>query len=387
MKKSKILFAGILSVLAFSAYSNVSAYSTVTTELPNEVTRKLGIHFISEEDGKSQIYRNTSLNDNEYLLYCSDYNNTALGNEDVLTKSERMDYGMTYLLKNTYPTKKIITGVTGASSNPTFRVQCASSAEEMINIFITQNAMWSYQNSISYVTNYPLHHTPNGDTDYMCNVWTYDGVTYREVNPDHGEQPNSEFSKLLWRTYVTKIVNEAKAVKDPADATLTVSTDNTWTQENNTYKSNLITVSSSNDEAVLNNYSLSLANAPTGTKVYTEAGNEITSSLSNIPAGTKVYITVPTSEVKNGSSNFSLNATANIKYDAAYQYVDKVNNHQPSVLVGPETKDIAGTLNLTITPDTGSMVSKSIYFIGFIILLSGAGLIYANVKPREQEAE
>ena len=36
-------------------------------------------------------------------------------------------------------------------------------------------------------------------------------------------------------------------------------------------------------------------------------------------------------------------------------------------------------------PDTGVTAAQTIYFIGLIILLSGVGIIYANVKPAENK--
>ena len=95
---------------------------------------------------------------------------------------------------------------------------------------------------------------------------------------------------------------------------------------------------------------------------------------------------------KTKEYNFKINATGNIIYDAAYQYVDNSNQCngvacQPSVLVGPTTKNIAGALDFKIVPDTASSLSKTIYYIGFIILLSGVGIIYANIRPKKQESE
>ena len=60
---------------------------------------------------------------------------------------------------------------------------------------------------------------------------------------------------------------------------------------------------------------------------------------------------------------------------------------QSSVLVGPETKNVLGALDFKIVPDTASSLSKTIYYIGFIILLSGVGIIYANIRPKKQESE
>ena len=381
--KKRYLFI-ILFLAVFLFVNNVEAKEkTVTDSLPDSVDRKTQFRFNGGSGERGSIDYDTT-DDNEYLLYSTDVNNAVAMNGDVLTKDAKIDYGLVHILKNSYPTKEIVTGVVGYSTTetPTFNAVCNAVGNKMVNIYITQNAIWNYQQSINKV--YTESMTFSDNDSNLCRMYEYDGKKYADVPFDEYTNYNKDFATLLWDNYVTKLVAEARNVKDPAEATLTLAMENKWTEEDNVYKSSLITVSSSNSEAVVNNYQLSLQNAPTGTKVYTESGNEITASLSNIAAGTKVYITVPTSEVKNGSANFTLNAKANIKYDAAYKYVDKVNNHQPSVLVGPETKDIAGSINLTITPDTASMISKSIYFIGFIILLSGAGILYANLKTKEQ---
>ena len=36
-------------------------------------------------------------------------------------------------------------------------------------------------------------------------------------------------------------------------------------------------------------------------------------------------------------------------------------------------------------PDTGMSTAQTVYFVGLIILLSGVGIIYANVKPEESK--
>ena len=388
--KNKVLFTGVLATALFSLTTTVNAQTsavlptTVTSKLPDTVVRGEKIYSANggmSTEGNMSVPFYVESSDGKYYLYCADRANTAAA-QDTLTKAERMDYGLVYILKNTYPTKS----VTPRDLNYKIKVFDSSASTvtdmndedyEFLEIWIAQSAIWGYQKTLdtSKLDNSVFSFFKLGTTTTTHEFYT-DGAATVGLN-----------SREIWNKYVSSLISGAQAVKDPAEATLTLAMENKWTEEDNVYKSSLITVSSSNSEAVVNNYQLSLQNAPTGTKVYTESGNEITASLSNIAAGTKVYITVPTSEVKNGSANFTLNAKANIKYDAAYKYVDKVNNHQPSVLVGPETKDIAGSINLTITPDTASMISKSIYFIGFIILLSGAGIIYANVKPREQEAE
>ena len=80
---------------------------------------------------------------------------------------------------------------------------------------------------------------------------------------------------------------------------------------------------------------------------------------------------------------FSVKANSTITYNAPYLYVDKVGGHQPSILVGPESKDLSASIEMTLAPDTALSVSNSIYFLGFLILISGVFVIYANVKTKE----
>ena len=116
-------------------------------------------------------------------------------------------------------------------------------------------------------------------------------------------------------------------------------------------------------------------------------------NLNNIDGNTKIYVVVDRSKIDSKKEYvFKLNAKAVAGYDAAYQYVDNIkqcNNEacQPSVLVGPEVREMSNSVELKITPDTASSISNTIYYIGFIILLSGVGIIYANIRPRKQESE
>ena len=51
-------------------------------------------------------------------------------------------------------------------------------------------------------------------------------------------------------------------------------------------------------------------------------------------------------------------------------------------------KDVGSEFTIDYTPDipdTGISAAQTVYFIGLIVLLSGVGIIYANVKPTEQK--
>ena len=386
MKKvNKILLTSLMAVPMFSV-STVSAAQTVTEQLPDTVTRKVDYSFVKAADETgSTIYRALST-DGKYVLYCSDRTNENVAN-DVLTKNEKVPYGYAYILKNSYPTKKLISNVNASEFGGT-HTDCATVGDEMLNIYITQSALWGYKGTISNenridkdlkFTNYDP--TSGAAVDHYCAQYEYNGTTYNT----YGGAASTTYvlSNLLWDTYINNLITGAKNVQDPANTSLTLSAVSNWTEEGDVYKSDLILASLSNEEASAATYKLKLSDAPNGTKMYTESGSEISESGVDVSFGTRFYITVPKKEVASGKANFSVNATSDVTYDQAYQYVDKTSNHQPSVLVGPEQKQILGSLSLTIVPDTASMISKSIYFIGFIILLSGAGIIYANVRPKK----
>ena len=367
--------------------ANVNAATTYAETLPDTVTRnatssnyKIVQPGFNITDGKTDKIVEFLSDDSKYLLYCSDRNNPNIDNAVTLTKGNPMDYKIAYVLTHGYNKQYLMEDgfsevLEQGSSSGTETAQARG--KDMVNLWITQAAIWNLQNSF---TSTELNNEP---IRYTINSYGYYRLTSGSGNLS---------SAKLWQ-YVEALVDGANNSKDPSTATLSVTGDTNWTKSDNISKSGLITVASSNDLAKLATYSISLENAPEGTKIYTEDGTDITDNSSDIAANKKIYITIDNSKIdKTKEYNFKINATGNIIYDAAYQYVDNSNQCngvacQPSVLVGPTTKNIAGALDFKIVPDTASSLSKTIYYIGFIILLSGVGIIYANIRPKKQESE
>lgn len=379
MKKSKFFMMLLAALCTFGIVVDVNALQTTDTTLPETVNRVTGATFQHDQnypngDSTSRIIRSVGKvgEEEKYILYCSDFTNHNISNA-TLTKDTKMDYGIAYILMNSYPTKTLISGATATESAPQLGANCAN-ANEMANIWITQSAIWGYQGVLSsdkLISN-ALKYDPTGQVNGFCDTWSYNNTTLT--------------GSTLWNGYVSGLISSAKAVKDPAESTLSVTGGDGWTKTDDGYKSSLISIAPSNSEAKFSAYTLTLEGAPDGVKVYTEAGEDITSKLDNITAGTKVYVFVPSEQAKKGPK-FTLKASTTITYNAAYKYVDKTTNYQPSVLVGPETKNINGAISLNVIPDTASSISNSIYFVGVLILLCGAGIIYANVKPKKQTNE
>ena len=388
MKKNKLVVLAVAFVLAVGLKSvNVNAATTYAETLPETVTRNaMSSNYrimqpgFNITDGKTNAIIEFLSNDSNYLLYCSDRNNPNIDNAVTLTKGNQMDYKIAYVLTHGYNKQYLMEDgfsevLEQGSSSGTETAQARG--KDMVNLWITQAAIWNLQNSF---TSTELNNEPIR--------YTLSDIGYYRLTSGSGNLSSAK----LWQ-YVEALVDGANNSKDPSTATLSVTGDTNWTKSDNISKSGLITVASSNDLAKLATYSISLENAPEGTKIYTEDGTDITDNSSDIAANKKIYITIDNSKIdKTKEYNFKINATGNIIYDAAYQYVDNSNQCngvacQPSVLVGPTTKNIAGALDFKIVPDTASSLSKTIYYIGFIILLSGAGIIYANIRPKKQESE
>ena len=388
MKKNKLVVLAVAFVLVVGLKSvNVNAATTYAETLPETVTRNaMSSNYrimqpgFNITDGKTNAIIEFLSNDSNYLLYCSDRNNPNIDNAVTLTKGNQMDYKIAYVLTHGYNKQYLMEDgfsevLEQGSSSGTETAQARG--KDMVNLWITQAAIWNLQNSISSteLNNDPIR-------------YTLSDIGYYRLTSGSGNLSSAK----LWQ-YVEALVDGANNSKDPSTATLSVTGDTNWTKSDNISKSGLITVASSNDLAKLATYSISLENAPEGTKIYTEDGTDITDNSSDIAANKKIYITIDNSKIdKTKEYNFKINATGNIIYDAAYQYVDNSNQCngvacQPSVLVGPTTKNIAGALDFKIVPDTASSLSKTIYYIGFIILLSGVGIIYANIRPKKQESE
>ena len=375
-------FAVLLGTLFTAKCDVVSAATTIASNgLPDTITRgEVKYDFskgVTNVTGKTNYPFYAEDSTGTYQLYCSDRNNGNFTGAYTLTKDKRLDYGFTHILvkqdsiytNDTY-TRKFQNNQTPVAADSSFN----AISKTMVNTWITQMAIWGYQGSIS------SNELNNGLLAYKA--FSGDRTLEYELFSDAAFTSGLS-AKALWDTYVVSEINGAKELnaKSPYDATMSINVDGDWTKIDGTdnVKSGLISTSISSGNT--GTYSLTFDNAPEGTKVYTEDGKEVT-DLKSIPVSSKIYLVVPKSDKKE-DYKFSINASSTLTYDAAYQYVDKTTGHQPSILVGPESKDLSASIEMTLAPDTALSVSNSIYFLGFLILISGVFVIYANVKTKE----
>ena len=379
-KKFKYFSFAVLVGAFFTVKCDVvSAATTVASNgLPDTITRGEASYVFSkgvnEVTGKSNYPFYAEDSTGTYQLYCSDRNNGNFTGTYTLNKDKRLDYGLAYFL--TKQDKYISSAYTRKFANSQYINGDDSAnavATTLMNTWITQMGIWGYQGTISSdeLTDGLLAYKQAGDNSSEYEEYSDAAFT------------SGFYAKATGDKYVDSEIKAAQELNSnsPYDATMSIGVNGDWSKIQGTsdVKSGLIYVSISSGST--GTYSLTLDNAPEGTKVYTEDGNEVT-DLKSIPVSSKIYLVVPKSDKKE-DYKFSVNASSTLTYDAAYQYVDKTTGHQPSILVGPESKDLSASIEMTLAPDTALSVSNSIYFLGFLILISGVFVIYANVKTKE----
>lgn len=236
--------------------------------------------------------------------------------------------------------------------------------------WMTQMAIWQYQNVDNFAGLTVETPTINeSSAQYASN----DYVTY------------SRRAVKLWQA-AQKLVAAAKGANTTVLDSIQFAYDGKYTTDKNakTIKTSMINALNLGSLKI----TLDTSKMPAGTKIYNEAGQEI----SQVDSSTKFYFVIPVNNINNYSIKAKITATVE-KYEfyQGYEYVHATapTTHQPLVLVVKESKPITGTLNIDASrvEDTEISISSSIYFVGFIILLCGAGIIYANVRPKRQTNE
>ena len=270
----------------------------------------------------------------------------------VYTKTaEEVDYPVVYIISHSMDYYKQLdsTGVT--EQNQKYEMS-----------WMTQIAIWRYQN--------------------VDNFASIKSITTNIFKETEGTVYSTRADKLLEQAQ--KLVTAAKSAANPAsDVKLNVNSSNEYSidKDNKTIRTSLITV----DKTNIKSYKLDISKAPSETKVYSENGTEIT-DLGNITVD-KFYLVFPIDNVDNYTYDFNLGiSTDNYVYYKGYKYTNTEGN-QPLVIVAPDNKTLNASLNLkgSHVEDTASSIANSIYFVGFLILITGIGIIYANVKTKKEE--
>ena len=195
----------------------------------------------------------------------------------------------------------------------------------------------------------------------------------------------------LYDAYIKDLVTVALQNRNTPNMQLliNVADEISITQDEKYYQTSAVTVSG-NPSDNFNGYELKINKAPEGTFVVDVNGNKI-EDLSNFGVNDKVYFRVPVANVTEDNKliEFSVTGAFSTYNGYYYKYIDDQNNAKQtisSVDIAPSNISKGDEISLDYTPkvpDTGMSTAQTVYFIGLIILLSGIGIIYANVKPEE----
>ena len=379
MKKGKIL-SSLLAIFAFGIWTNVNAESYVVETAPDDfTTRSTGriSNTLAKDTTKDAVLANqtiSSLNggsgynvidyhgvkDNAtYKAFCLDRKKLYAQNSQYKKAGELADtdYGIVYII--THAQDYYAKTMSAATAFSTY--ETAEEVKQMELAWMTQVAIWQYQDAAFTSNNITAEIFEEG---VQINPTTYYTYSSRAVE--------------LWKN-AKSLAAEAKTAKNSSTLEFTIEKEGSYelNKDAKTIKTGLIS-------SPVSGFSLDLSNAPKGTKVYDETGKEV--DASNITV-TKFYLVFPIDNVNNYTFDFNVPA-ATLKGGAytGYKYTTTAGDYQPLVLVTP--KNINGAINFkgSHVEDTASMISRSIYLIGFLILIAGIGLIYANVKPNKEQA-
>lgn len=377
--KKKLFLCSALALCIFGINTTVKAESYIVDSAPEKfTTNAMGRNY---QDGKlintenDAVLVNTSIYDktkdskgqnvidyhtkDKKKVFCLERLTQYTHSAEYTITTQTVDYPIVYIIANSESYYKAI-GTDGVSAD----------IQKLEQSWLTQVAVWRYENNENF----------NARTINVDGIW--EEGTQVNTNGISDYYYYSKRAKDLWDA-AGKLVTAAKQATDPASVTnLAFSYDgkNELNKDEKTVKTSIISLQTNG----VSSYSMNLANAIPGTKVYAESGEEIT-DLNNVTAK-RFYLVMPIDNVDNYTYDFNITAKATgYEYYKGYKYTSGTN--QPLVLVTKESKDLDATINIkgSHLEDTALSVADSIYFVGFLILLAGVGLVYFNAKQKQEQ--
>lgn len=150
-------------------------------------------------------------------------------------------------------------------------------------------------------------------------------------------------------------------------------------------------------EGALQHFKVEVEGAPTGTKVLVNnQGRTDEWDLAELLSATysnavKIQLKVPKAQVTEKAKQIYVSATGTYNYYVGYGYVVDGGGDDQTIAAGTiQDVEATGEVELEVqykveVPPTGQNSSMALYIIGLIVLLCGAGVIYANVKPAKEK--
>lgn len=358
------IFSIAMAGLSMNQKSGIS-YAAPTT-LPDNFTFNLldGGTDIVGTDGTSNFSAPMYVanNDESNPVFCVEHNTNVNDGESYTSGEEIVDYGLLYLLNNSYANGIKITKLSGENA-------------KYVEGWITQVAIWMYL----YETDPTATQATSKNYIVPEDVETIkNAVKLIKFNADRSESVEVYKGQNLYTAFIKPLVDKAKTASDVAILNVSKASDEiSMSEDKKFYFSALITVTGDPSSA-LKNYTISL-NGIEGAKAVDEDGNELTGTVT---PGTKFYVRIPAEKVTKNVQKVVVSVDGKFDtlegkyYNAAgdYQRVVSVKTGEKTISKGTEVEFIG-------TDDTGMNTVQTIYFIGLIVLLCGVGIVYANAKP------
>lgn len=298
---------------------------TITTLFLSAIMIIMGIGNVSAATDSIQLGRATKTNDyiagvsffykitdkNEYLYCLNMHKETATNvKANIVRNSKNITGGLVYILKNGYP-NKTITG------------------DKEKDYYITQTAVW----------------------------WYLDKTT---GSSNLGEQFKSDGSDAYnLRGYVKRLMEEGYSHRNDSlsipETKLVISAgDNKMSLSDNYYVSNEIKASTISN---LNSYTITLENAPTGTKIIKNNVESTYTKAFSMKNNESFKVKVPASSLKD--TNLSIKVKASGKGNAsymAYEYQPVDASMQNVALLEKIEKEVSSDLTLEISSSKVTIV-------------------------------
>ncbi len=320
-------------------------------------------------------------------LFCMQANKDFAGGQKYTKDAKIDDYGLLYLLAE----------LSSDEFDEKFDVYANNEAlRSAVKTWVSQVSIWMYLNDSrvtpdSAIGDYAFE---DGIQEKLqqakgLTLGNNDQVIYNVAGV---KTIPTDADPTFYDTYVKEIVEEAIANRNTPNKILKInsSTNISLTSDDKYYQTSQLSVTAT-PSANFNGYSVELKSAPEGSFIVDENGNKISDDqLSNMASTDKFYVRVPVNKVNENNKKIEISVTGSFTTLEGNYYVDTEGIYQTVAAVQTVTNNVQTGVEIPLNytpnvPDTGLSTAQTVYFIGLIVLLSGIGIIYANVKPSESK--
>ena len=339
---------------------------------------------INQPIGTSRVALHRYSESPDKFIYCIEQDiNTDDGEYNKGTEIE--DAGLVFLLSYLLNENNAIKS---SSANAD-----VGSITPLLRPWITQSAIWLYQKEINapnstHMTNEMKDAllSAHALTDFLhqdsAAVYNSNYVIYDDCYIDTDD---------LQEKTIRQILEKAIAIHRGEDTwnlgiKISKASDNvSVTTDEKYYQSDKITITAAGTG--FQGYKVDLSSAPEGSYIVDTNNEKINADrLENVTVGTQFYLRVPVDKITEETKTVRLKVTGAYRIPIAYKYLR--SGFQTVALVGNAVKHYNTGIDVPFeytpeVPDTSITTAQSIYFVGLLILLTGVGIIYSNVKPNK----